>query len=98
VAADPALREALSGLTTTMLIRRCAQLQATTPADVTSTAVYTLRLLARRIQELTAEICDRSTASPSADYAATLAPATTSPAASPKAKPAAKPSAASSDT
>ena len=58
VAADPALREALSGLTNTMLIRRCAQLEATTPADVTSAAVYTLRLLARRIRELTAEICD----------------------------------------
>jgi hypothetical protein len=27
VAADPALREALSGLTNTMLIRRCAQLE-----------------------------------------------------------------------
>jgi transposase len=58
VAADPALREALSGLTNTMLIRRCAQLEATTPADVTSAAVYTLRLLARRILELTAEIHD----------------------------------------
>jgi transposase len=58
VAADPALREALSGLTNTMLIRRCAQLAATTPADVTSAAVYTLRLLARRILELTAEIHD----------------------------------------
>jgi transposase len=58
VAADPALREALSGLTTTRLVRRCAQLEATTPADVTSAAIYTLRLLARRIRELTAEICD----------------------------------------
>jgi transposase len=58
VAADPALREALSGLTNTMLIRRCAQLAATTPADVTSAAIYTLRLLARRILELTAEIHD----------------------------------------
>jgi len=58
VGADPALREALSGLTNTMLIRRCAQLEATTPADVTSAAIYTLRLLARRIQELTAEISD----------------------------------------
>ena len=58
VAADPALREALSGLTNTMLIRRCAQLEATTPADVTSAAVYTLRLLARRILELTTEIHD----------------------------------------
>jgi hypothetical protein len=58
VAADPALRETLSGLTNTMLIPRCAQLEATTPADVTSAAVYTLRLLARRILELTAEIQD----------------------------------------
>jgi hypothetical protein len=30
VAADPALREALSGLTNTMLIRRCAQLEQAT--------------------------------------------------------------------
>ena len=58
VAADPALREALSGLTTTMLIRRCAQLETTTPHDVTSAAVYTLRLLARRVQELSAQIHD----------------------------------------
>ena len=58
VAADPALREALSGLTTTRLIRRCAQLEATIPTDVTSTAVYTLHLLARRILELTKEIHD----------------------------------------
>jgi transposase len=58
VAADPALREALSGLTNTMLIRRCAQLETTTPHDVTSAAIYTLRLLARRILELTAEIHD----------------------------------------
>src|SRR5436309_8449007 len=58
VAADPALREALSGLTNTMLIRRCAQLEVTTRADVPSAAVYTLRLLARRILQLTAEIHD----------------------------------------
>ena len=58
VAADPQLREALSGLTNTMLIRRCAQLESTTPQDVTSAAVYTLRLLARRILQLTQEICD----------------------------------------
>jgi transposase len=58
VAADPALREALSGLSTTMLIRHCAQLDATTPQDVTSAAVYTLHLLARRILALTEEIHD----------------------------------------
>jgi transposase len=58
VAADPQLREALSGLTNIMLIRRCAQLESTTPQDVTSAAVYTLRLLARRILQLTQEIHD----------------------------------------
>ena len=58
VAADPALREALSGLSNTMLIRRCAQREVTTRADVPSAAVYTLRLLARRILELTKEIHD----------------------------------------
>ena len=31
VAAEPALREALTGLTNTLLIRRCAQLKATAP-------------------------------------------------------------------
>lgn len=41
-----------------MLIRRCAQLETTTPHDVTSAAIYTLRLLARRILELTAEVHD----------------------------------------
>jgi transposase len=58
VAADPALREALSDLTNTMLIRRCAQLELTTPDDITSAAVYTLHLLARRILELTEQIHD----------------------------------------
>jgi transposase len=58
VAADPALREALLGLTNTMLIRRCAQLEATTPHDVTSAAVYTLRLLAWRILQLSEQIHD----------------------------------------
>jgi len=58
VAADPTLREALSGLSTTMLIRHCARLEATTPQDVTSTAIYTLRLLAQPILALTDEIHD----------------------------------------
>jgi transposase len=58
VVADPALREVLSGLTNTMLIRCCAQLEAATPDDVTSAAVYTLRLLARRILQLADEIHD----------------------------------------
>lgn len=58
VAADPALREELAGLSNTKLFRRCAQLEPATPIDVTSAAAYTLRLLARRIHELTAEIYD----------------------------------------
>ena len=40
---DPAVREALSGLSNPMLIRRSAQLETTTAHDVTSAAVYTLR-------------------------------------------------------
>ena len=58
VAADPALREALSGLSNTLLIRRCTQLELDTPCDTTSAAAYTLRLLARRILTLTSEIRD----------------------------------------
>ena len=41
-----------------MLIRRCAQLELTTPDDVTSAAIYTLRLLARRILQLSEQIHD----------------------------------------
>ena len=56
IAADPALREALSGLSNTALIRRCTQLPVDTPQDTTSAAAYTLRLLARRILALTDDI------------------------------------------
>jgi transposase len=56
VAADPALREALSGLSSTLLVRRCTQLEVDTPWDTTSAAAYTLRLLARRTLTLTDEI------------------------------------------
>ncbi len=41
-----------------MLIQRCAQLEATAPQDVTSAAVYTLHLLARRVLALTEKIHD----------------------------------------
>jgi transposase len=58
VAADPALREALAGLSNPVLFRRCAQLDSAKPSDVTSAAAYTLRLLAHRILELTGEIHD----------------------------------------
>jgi transposase len=56
VGADPALREKLSGLSSTILVRRCAQLDARMPAGVTSAAAYTMRLLACRILSLASEI------------------------------------------
>lgn len=58
VAADTDLRESLSGLSNTLLFRRCAELDAGTSHDVTTAAIYTLRLLARRILELGTEIRD----------------------------------------
>ncbi|WP_455770791.1 IS110 family RNA-guided transposase [Streptomyces canus] len=48
---DPELREALSNLGNTALIATCADLP-----DGDDAAVFTLRLLARRIQQLTAEV------------------------------------------
>lgn len=48
---DPELRESLSELGNSALITRCADLP-----DTGSAAVFTLRLLARRIQQLTAEV------------------------------------------
>lgn len=48
---DPELREALSNLTNTALIATCADLP-----DADDAAVFTLRLLARRIQQLTVEV------------------------------------------
>uniref|UniRef100_UPI003983B162 IS110 family transposase n=1 Tax=Streptomyces kunmingensis TaxID=68225 RepID=UPI003983B162 len=47
---DPALREALSNLSNTALIATCAGLHGD------DAAVFTLRLLAQRIQQLTAEV------------------------------------------
>jgi len=63
VGADPALRESLAGLGRATLVRRCAELPdrpaATEPgAGVAGTVVFTLRLLARRIQHLSAEVKD----------------------------------------
>jgi transposase len=56
IAADPQLRETLSGLSNLRLVRRCAELDIDAPQDTTSAAAYTLRLLARRILTLTDEI------------------------------------------
>jgi transposase len=56
VRADPALREALTGLSNPRLIGRCCELATATPFDAATAAAYTLRLLAQRIQHLTTEI------------------------------------------
>jgi transposase len=61
VGAEPSLRESLAGLHRATLIRRCAQLPDTDPttsAGVAATVVYTLRLLAHRVQHLTSETND----------------------------------------
>jgi transposase len=58
VSADPALRESLTGLGAKTLIRRCADLDPVQPTDTTNAAVYTLRLLGRRILHLTDQITD----------------------------------------
>jgi transposase len=48
----------MAGLSTPILIKRCAQLDSLTPSDTISAAAYTLRLLANRILDLTAEVED----------------------------------------
>ncbi|MFE3000843.1 IS110 family transposase [Nocardia sp. NPDC059246] len=58
VSADPGLRDELKGLSNPKLIRHCAALQVATVTDTTNAAAYTLRLLARRIDQLTQEITD----------------------------------------
>jgi transposase len=58
VSADPQLRDELRGLSTIMLVRHCVQLDPVTPTDGFSAAVYTLRLLASRIDQLTREIAN----------------------------------------
>lgn len=58
VAADPALRESLSGLSSQVLIRRCAQPTLLRPPTPPDPAAWTLRLLAHRIGCPTKEIDD----------------------------------------
>ena len=55
VGADPAIREALTGLSNTALTRHCTNLPDTAPTDVPTATVYTLRRLAHRIHALTTE-------------------------------------------
>ena len=56
VGTDPALRESMTGLSNPALFRRCAELNHSNPTDTPSAAAFTLRLLARRILELSSEI------------------------------------------
>ncbi|MFI6333292.1 transposase, partial [Micromonospora chersina] len=58
VGADPALRDSMTGLSNPKLIRRCADLDPGKPDTPAAAAAYTLRLLARRIIELSREVED----------------------------------------
>jgi transposase len=58
VNADPSLRESLASLGVIRLVERCARLLPGTGGDALAATKYTLRLLARRIQHLSAEIDD----------------------------------------
>jgi transposase len=51
----------MTGLSNPALFRRCAQLDQADPGDPASAAAFTLRLLARRILELTGEINELNT-------------------------------------
>jgi len=56
VGTDPALRDSMTGLSNPALFRRCTELNHSNPTDTPSAAAFTLRLLARRILELSSEI------------------------------------------
>ena len=58
VCAEPALRQNLATLSNPLLIDACARLDTSPAAGPTYAARYTLRLLATRIRQLTAEIDD----------------------------------------
>jgi transposase len=54
--AEPTLRETLAGLGLVTLVRRCADLADTEIRDIGGAATHVLRVLARRVQTLDAEI------------------------------------------
>ncbi|MFI6763893.1 IS110 family transposase [Micromonospora sp. NPDC050417] len=58
IGADTALRDSMTGLSLPKLVRRCADLDPSNADDLVSAAAYTLRLLARRVTELTHEVDD----------------------------------------
>ncbi|MET8117506.1 IS110 family transposase [Streptomyces prasinus] len=61
VCADAELRESLAGLSNPKLFKQCAELEDSGLSGPAGAARHTLRLLARRIQNLTAEINDLNT-------------------------------------
>jgi transposase len=61
VQADPRLRESMAGLSNRTLLRRCTELNVSNPDDPAAAAAFTLRLLARRILQLTGEIDELNT-------------------------------------
>ena len=61
VRADPELRESMTGLSNPALFRTCADLALPNPRDPAGAAAFTLRLLARRIHELTGEVDELNT-------------------------------------
>lgn len=58
IGAEPALRDSMAGLSNPKLVRRCADLDPGQPDLPVAAAAYTLRLLARRILDLTREVND----------------------------------------
>lgn len=58
VCADPALRDELAELSTKALVRHCASLSVSATTDLAGATRYTLRLLAERIQALSAQISE----------------------------------------
>jgi transposase len=58
ISSEPALREQLAALSTYRLIDACGALNSADHDGLSATVVHTLRLLARRIQYLAAEIAD----------------------------------------
>jgi transposase len=58
VTADPELRGSMTGLSTTTIVQRCVRLRPGPHGGVLAATKHTLRLLARRIQHLTAEVDD----------------------------------------
>jgi transposase len=58
IGADPGLRDELAGLSTKALVRHCAGLTVPATTDLDGATLYTLRLLAQRIQALSAEISE----------------------------------------